>query len=63
MQEQVDVPDPDSCQHCFNDLANVSGASMQQIESETVLSKHLCGLWLFPLSSVLRQCSGIHKTG
>ncbi|EIE24757.1 Mog1p/PsbP-like protein [Coccomyxa subellipsoidea C-169] len=35
---QVDVPDSDSCQHCFNDLANVSGASMQQIESETVLN-------------------------
>ncbi|CAL8464048.1 g3583 [Coccomyxa elongata] len=36
--EHVDVPDSDSAQHCFNDLASVSGAGMQQIESEAILS-------------------------
>ena len=44
LQEQIDLPDSDSAQHCFNDLADISGASMQQIESEMVLSKLSYGM-------------------
>ena len=53
LQEHVDVPDSNSAQHCFNDLAVVSGASMQHIESEIVLSELQCGMLSASSSSCL----------
>ena len=39
MQERLSLPDAQAVQHCFEDLAQFSSASMHHIESETVLSE------------------------